>query len=102
MPVRQRFCFGLFLAAVLGAGAARAEEGTKATTLGRVELFEEAGIRAELFGKLHALIKPAAGELPWLEIPWLIDLTEARQKAAAEGKPLFLFLGSGSAPIGCT
>lgn len=52
--------------------------------------------------KLHALIKPQAGESRWMEIDWYPNVWEARQKAAAEGKPLFLMAGSGGAPpAGC-
>jgi hypothetical protein len=52
--------------------------------------------------KLHRLIKPQAGESRWLEIDWYPSVWEARQKAAREGKPLFLWAGSGGAPpAGC-
>lgn len=54
------------------------------------------------FDKLHQLIKPHAGESRWMEIAWHPNLWEARQKAAAEGKPLFIWAGSGGAPAaGC-
>ena len=52
--------------------------------------------------KLHQMIKPQAGESRWMEITWYPNIWEARQKAAAEGKPLFLWAGSGGAPAaGC-
>ena len=52
--------------------------------------------------KLHRLIKPQAGESRWMEIDWYPSVWEARKKAAAEGKPLFLWAGSGGAPsAGC-
>lgn len=52
--------------------------------------------------KIHRLIKPQAGESRWMEIDWYPSVWEARQKAAAEGKPLFLWAGSGGAPpAGC-
>jgi len=54
------------------------------------------------FDKLHRMIKPQAGESRWMEITWYPNVWEARQKAAAEGKPLFLWAGSGGAPAaGC-
>jgi hypothetical protein len=54
------------------------------------------------FDKLHQMIKPQAGESRWMEITWYPNVWEARQKAAAEGKPLFLWAGSGGAPAaGC-
>ena len=54
------------------------------------------------FEKLHAMIKPQPGESRWMEIEWYPSVWEARKKAAAEGKPLFLWAGSGGAPsAGC-
>lgn len=51
---------------------------------------------------LHSLIKPHPGESRWMEIDWYPSVWEARQKAAAEGKPIFLMAGSGGAPVaGC-
>jgi hypothetical protein len=52
--------------------------------------------------QLHRLIKPQPGESRWMEIDWYPNVWEARQKAAAEGKPLFIMAGSGGAPpAGC-
>lgn len=54
------------------------------------------------FRELHDLIKPQTGESRWMEITWYPSVWEARQKAAAEGKPLFIMAGSGGAPVaGC-
>ena len=54
------------------------------------------------FEKLHQLIKPQPGESRWMEIDWHPNVWEARQRAAAEGKPIFLMAGSGGAPAaGC-
>ncbi len=53
------------------------------------------------FSRLHALIKPKPAEEKWAEIPWLTSLWEARQKAAAEGKPILLWEMDGH-PLGCT
>jgi len=56
---------------------------------------------AEL-AQLHRLIRPRAGESRWMEIDWYPSVWEARQKAAAEGKPIFILAGSGGAPVaGC-
>lgn len=52
-------------------------------------------------GSIHALIKPQAAEEKWLQIPWLTNLHEARQQAAAEGKPILLWEMDGH-PLGCT
>ncbi|MCI0682539.1 MAG: hypothetical protein L0Y71_10580 [Gemmataceae bacterium] len=54
----------------------------------------------ELLG-LHEVIRPRPGEALWAEIPWITDLWEARKKAAAEGKPIFVWSAMAD-PIGCT
>jgi hypothetical protein len=64
------------------------------------ELAEPAAILVDQFDRLHTLIKPRAGELRFHEIPWLLDVWEARKKAAAEGKPILVWSGAGGAPIG--
>ena len=52
--------------------------------------------------KLHRMLKPQPGESRWMEIDWHPSVWEARQKAAREGKPIFLLAGSGGAPTaGC-
>jgi hypothetical protein len=57
-------------------------------------------LNEETFSQLRKQIRPQPGESRWMEIPWLIDLHEARQKAAAEGKPLFVYSGGGASGIG--
>jgi hypothetical protein len=70
------------LAALLGCGLnARAGESFDAEVLSRV-------------------IRPAQEELKWMGIPWETDLTIARQKASAGGKPIFLWEMDGH-PLGC-
>ena len=64
------------------------------------DLPEPAAIPVDQFVKLHTLIKPQAGELRFHEIPWLIDLWEARRRAAAEGMPILVWSGAGGAPLG--
>jgi hypothetical protein len=54
----------------------------------------------EDFEQLRDWIRPQPGESRWMEIPWQIDLHEARRKAAAEGKPLFVLSGGGATAIG--
>jgi hypothetical protein len=49
----------------------------------------------------HETIRPRQGEASWTAIPWITDLWEARQKAAQEGKPIFVWSASGD-PLGCT
>ena len=58
-----------------------------------------AGISADQFDKLRALIKSKPGGFD--DLPWLTDLWEARKKAAAEGKPLLVWVGDGH-PLGWT
>src|SRR2546422_609700 len=59
-------------------------------------------LSAVAFENLHQMIKPQAGESRWMEITWYPNIWEARQKAAAENKPPFLWAGSGGAPAaGC-
>ena len=54
------------------------------------------------FSRLHAMIKPQPGESPWREIAWLTNVTEARQRAAAEDKPLVVFTAADGSPLGRT
>jgi hypothetical protein len=59
-------------------------------------------LSAAEFDRLHQLIKLQPGESRWMEIDWHPTVWEGRKKAAAEGKPLFLWAGSGGAPAaGC-
>jgi hypothetical protein len=57
-------------------------------------------IPPEQFDKLHKMIKPQSGELRFQEIPWLLSVWDARKKAAAEGKPILVWSGSGGPPLG--
>ena len=56
-------------------------------------------LSADLFDRLRALIKPKPGGFD--DLPWMTDLWEARKKAAAEGKPLLVWVGDGH-PLGWT
>jgi hypothetical protein len=53
------------------------------------------------FAELHKLIQPSEEESAWLSINWHTDLWKAREKAAAEGKPILLWEMDGH-PLGCT
>ena len=57
-------------------------------------------LTATTFAQYQKQIKPQPGESRWMDVPWFIDLHEARQKAAAEGKPLFIYASGGSVSIG--
>ena len=50
--------------------------------------------------KLRAVIRPLDGEDAFDSIPWEVSLWEARKKAAAAGKPVFLWEMDGH-PLGC-
>lgn len=83
-----RWLFAVAVLAVAWAGPIRADEPKP--------------LPADQFDKLHKLIKPQAGESRWMEIDWHPSVWEGRQKAAKEGKPLFIWAGSGGAPAaGC-
>jgi hypothetical protein len=53
---------------------------------------------AELLDRA-AVIKPGAGELAWLKIPWVLDLKAAQRTAKAEGRPILLWV-TGDDPLG--
>ena len=92
------------IVAVVGlAVCASAQIGRAATDLGEVGLqVTPTPLSLAEFESLHRLIKPHAGESRWQEIDWYPSVWEARQKAAQQGKPLFLWAGSGGAPpAGC-
>ncbi len=55
-------------------------------------------IAPEQYDKLRQLVKPQPGESRFWEIPWMLNLDEAIQKAASEGKPIFLWSGAGGPP----
>ena len=56
-------------------------------------------LSADQFDTLRVLIKPEPGGFD--DVPWMTDLWEARKKAAAEGKPLLVWVGDGH-PLGWT
>ena len=69
--------------------------------LGRFAVADEPKpIAPEQFDKLHKMIKPQPGEARFHEIPWFLSIWEARKQAAAEGKPILVWSGSGGAPVG--
>ena len=78
-----------------------------ATSLGLVTLLAVSprellaqSLSADNFAKVQQLIKPQPGESLWRHIPWETSLNAARRKAAAAGKPLLIWSGGGSAPLG--
>ena len=60
-----------------------------------------ATLTATTFAAYQKQIKPQPGESRWTDLAWFTDLHEARTKAAAEGKPLFIYsAGGGTTAIG--
>ena len=55
-------------------------------------------LTATTFAQYQKQIKPQPGESRWMEIPWQHSLWTAREMAAKEGKPIFLWFGSGGSP----
>lgn len=53
------------------------------------------------FNQLTTLCTPGKSSSGWLELGWEIDLWKAREQAAKEGKPIFLWEMDGH-PLGCT
>ena len=49
---------------------------------------------------IHELISPAEGESLFRSITWHTDFWEARKIAAREGKPIYIWAGSGGGPVG--
>jgi hypothetical protein len=65
-----------------------------------VKADEPRPIPTDQFDRLHKMIKPQPGELRFHEIPWMLSIWEARRQAAALGKPILVWSGSGGAPVG--
>jgi hypothetical protein len=59
----------------------------------------EEPLSAKNFEHVVRIVRPSEAEAGWLQIPWFIDVDEARKKAAAEGKPLFVW-GMAGEPLG--
>ncbi len=52
------------------------------------------------FAEYQTLVRPTADESPWAKISWHASVWEARKQAAAEGKPILIWAGGGSPPLG--
>jgi hypothetical protein len=57
-------------------------------------------IAADQFDRLHKMIRVQPDEQRFWQIAWKLSITEAREQAAKEGKPIFVWAGAGGAPIG--
>jgi hypothetical protein len=61
---------------------------------------EPGRIAPDQFDKLHRMIHVQPDEQRFWRIPWKLTISEAREQAAKEGKPIFVWAGAGGAPIG--
>ena len=57
-------------------------------------------LNTETFDHYFELCRPKTSTEKWTEIPWISNLWEARQKSAAEMRPMFLWAMNGH-PFGC-
>lgn len=84
--IRCRYVSVLSLICVLGASLAAAD-GPRAIFPGD-------------FDRLHKMIRVQPDEQRFWQIPWKLSISAAREQAAQEGKPIFVWAGAGGAPIG--
>lgn len=59
------------------------------------------GLQSPSLDQRVASVLPTAAEDAWLKIPWRVDLFQARQDAADQRKPIFLWTMNGH-PLGTT
>jgi hypothetical protein len=59
-------------------------------------------INPDDFARLQAAIRPQPDESPWRDIDWLTSIRGARERAAAEGKPVLVFTAADGSPLGRT
>jgi hypothetical protein len=53
-------------------------------------------VTAKSWQGLHKLLLPQKGDYPWEQVTWYASLWHARKKAAAENKPIFVFVTGGA------
>jgi hypothetical protein len=68
--------------------------------LGPVRAEDPKPLAPEQFDRLHRMIRVQPGEQRFWQVPWKLTISEAREQAAREGKPIFVWAGAGGAPIG--
>jgi hypothetical protein len=100
---KRRIWVALSMIVTVLSAAAVAGAQTPACKLGDVSVpsLVTRSLGAEQFRALHAAVAPRGAAERWTEIPWEVDLTAARQRAAREKKPLVLWFMDGH-PLGCT
>jgi len=85
------------IVAALAVSAALAQLGLVAYRASAAD--QPAGLSVADFDKLHKELQPPKDEL-WRSIPWHVSIVEAREAAAKEKKPIFVWVASGE-PLGC-
>ena len=58
------------------------------------------GLTVAEFERLHRQLQPPENEV-WRTIPWKVSLLDARDVAARQKKPIFIWAMDGH-PLGCT
>ena len=61
-----------------------------------------AAIPEDAFQSLLSAVKPQPQESPWRGIAWVTNITEARRRSVAEGKPLVIYTAADGSPLGRT
>lgn len=60
-------------------------------------------IPPETFDRLHTMLLPTKDELVgFWDLPWQIGIHAAREKAAAEDKPILAYFGANGSSLGAT
>jgi len=59
-------------------------------------------IKPDDFARLQGEIRPQPDESPWRDIDWMTSIRGARQRAAAEGKPVLVFTAADGSPLART
>lgn len=62
----------------------------------------EKTITPDGFESLQKLIRPQADESRWANVPWEMNLKQARERAAREDKPILLWRSGGGDVLGRT
>jgi len=104
MSMIRKTVAGAAIVLLAAMGAAGADEELRAEKKAAPEPGDSwaSAVLTAKFDETLKLIRPQAGESRWMEIPWQTSLWKARQMAAAEGKPMFVWSGSGGAPCAPT
>jgi hypothetical protein len=78
------------------------QEAVMMLTLALLAALQEtpAPIAPDQFDRLHRMVRVQPDEQRFWQIPWKLTVSEAREEAARDGKPILVWAGAGGAPIG--